>query len=448
MTGPAKRRALVLVTEGVSPELVSRWGPELLPHFHLLINKGASGVLSADQVPYEPPGLISAFSGYAPGCHGWYSYWTVHDYDHQPQVLTSSMARRVPLWHRPELAKYRFAVINIFGTHPPQSMNGFTVTYPTSNTTHACYPAQLHYTLSRSGVRLINDVSVWFSGQPRKAFLGPVLAADRARADLALCLLDKVDVVVVNFTAIDRLSHVYWQEIEPSSPVPLEDAAVFHAYRACDEVLGQLLDRVDDRTSLLAFSEIGFGPLRAYCSLNEVLREAGFLKEDAATRRPNWSATRAFESVQGTNGINVNLRGRYADAVISPADYQAVRADVAALLREHVNPLTGLPMFTDIMFREDVYAGSAVVDAVDLITVPADERYLPYGDPYWSDHLRRSLQSGWHRRSSYWAGVGSAFVARRQERVAQPIDVASTVFAMLDLPIPNDLQGVPLGASG
>ncbi len=443
------RRAIVVITEGASPALVREWSAQgRLPGFAHLFSAGASGPLDSNSVPYEPPGLTAALTGHGPGEQGWFSYWTAHAHDYVPRPFTSADVRVPFVWQRPELAARRFGVINVFGTHPPVPLNGCLVSYPTVQSLRTGYPAGLLLELSRKDLMVSHDVSVWFSGQAREAFVPEVLKADERRGRIALEFWARgVDAIVVNLTGIDRLSHCYWQELEPGSRVPLDDSAVFRAYRCADLVLQQLIEAMDEETSLLAFSEIGFGPVRAYVSINRHLAESGLLTwEDAAAGRIGWPQTLAFEAVQGTHGVNINLAGRYRDGTVQPGDYDRCRERVAEALLAQINPHTGLPFARTVARREEVYTGAARDQAPDLIVRPFDDRYLPLGDPYWAQHVMRSLHSGWHRRGSYWAGVGAAFSCGTERTTRQLIDVTPTIFHMLGEPRPADLSGTPLDA--
>jgi predicted AlkP superfamily phosphohydrolase/phosphomutase len=351
------------------------------------------------------------------------------------------------LWQRPEFASQRFGVINVFGTHPPTPLNGWLVTYPMQQTLNACYPRDLLWSLSGKGLHYTHDVSVWFSGQSQQEFLPFVLEADRRRGELALALLDEgADAVVANLTGVDRTSHCYWQELEEDSPVPVEESAVFQAYQLCDQLIARLIERMTPHTSLLVFSEIGFGALRAYCSVNDHLEAAGFLTTQGSGEEQTirWEETTAFEAVQGTHGVNLNLSERYEQGKVKAESYHQLREQVMAALREAINPYTGLLLFRRVLPREEVYSGQSITQAPDIIVDPADTRYLPLGDPFWARHVYRTRQSGWHRRDSYWAGMGEAFGAAEQTRVAGLPDIAPTICRMLDVDVPKDFSGSSL----
>ncbi len=441
----------MIVTEGASPGLLHDWCMRgLLPGFAHLFDAGASGMLESSVVPYEAPGLLTALTGEDPGTHGWFSYWNVHPADYIPRPLTSGDLRVPFIWQRPDLTGRTFGVINVFGTHPPLPLNGYLISYPTHQTLRTSYPPSLLVGLSRQGLAVSHDVSVWFSGQARDAFVSAVLQADERRGEIAIEFARRgVECIVVNLTAIDRLSHCYWQELEAGTRVAFEDGAVLRAYRCCDRVLQRLIDTLDADSSLFAFSEIGFGPLRAFCSMNDQLAEAGLLAwDDRAAERVRWEKTAAFEAVQGTQGVNINVAGRYEHGIVPRAEYESCRDRVIAALKAQINAHTGLPFVSTVSRREDVHPGVACGNAPDLIVQPFDQRYLPLGDAYWARHVRRSLQSGWHRRGSYWAGIGPAFPAGRTSDTGRLGDVAATVYHMLDEPIPLDLPGRPLAAAG
>jgi predicted AlkP superfamily phosphohydrolase/phosphomutase len=440
----ARQRLIVIITEGAEPSLLDRWiAAGWLPAFAELRASGSGGPLDAEGTPYEPPGLVSLLTGQRAADHGCFAYWTCHDPGYQPQVLTSADGRYPLLWQRPDLAGTTMASIGLFGTHPPTPLNGWLISYPMYASLHACYPKDLQRTLAKRGIRPVHDVSIFWTGQPRQELLPRLLEADRQRGRAAMTLFDDgADVVIVNLTSLDRTSHIYWQELEREDGTD-EDTAVLAAYRTADAVIGEALRRLDERTSVIAFSEIGFGPVRAYCSVNDILSELGLLK--GSNGMVDFAGTQAFEAVQGTHGVNINLAGRYEQGQVAPADYDRVRTDVAAALAEAINPRTGLPLLSRVSVREDVYPGSATELAADLILEPADWRYLPLGDTRWAAHVNRTWQSGWHRRRSYWAGAGSRFPAKQQAAaVASVPDITATMLDLLGRDPAESCVGRPL----
>jgi predicted AlkP superfamily phosphohydrolase/phosphomutase len=441
-----RRRTIVLITEGAEPSLLDQWCQEgLLPGFARLRTEGAHGPLDSEGTPHEPPGLLSVLTGRPAADHGFFSYWTCHDPDYSPQVLTSRDRPHPLLWQHEVFDGLTFTSIGMFGTHPPEPMNGALITYPMYATLHACHPRDLQRQLAEQGIEPVHDVSIFWTGQPRDEFLPRLLEADVERGRAALALLDESDVVIVNLTGIDRTSHIYWQELE-LGPDAVAGSAVLAAYRTCDGIIQEALARADDHTDVLAFSEVGFGPLRSHCSINDAMESVGFLGS-APDGGIDWQETRAFEAVPGTHGVNLNVSGRYKHGQVSGHDYPAVRAELADVLRELVNPRTGQAYFAAVRNREEVYPGTAVHHAPDLILEPADWRYLPMGDPQCAGHANHAWQSGWHRRRSYWAGLGPGFPSGRSgTRIAAPVDIPATLCGLHGRDVPASWPGQPLAA--
>src|SRR5207244_7138013 len=132
---------------------------------------GAWGGLYSHIVPYEPPGLMTAFTGVTSSEHRWFSYWSVHEPDYKPRVLTSNDVLIKPFWLRPQYRSHHFSIINVLGTHPPMPVPGELISYPMSQTLRASYPPDLLATLLKQVLPHSHDhISVWYKGQPKDDF--------------------------------------------------------------------------------------------------------------------------------------------------------------------------------------------------------------------------------------------------------------------------------------
>jgi len=97
-----RSRAIVIVAEGLSPALLERWSAAgALPGLASLHATGTHGRFCAELVPYEPPALMTAFTGHAPGEHGCYSYWTAQSADYDARVVGGDEIGRPLLWQLP-----------------------------------------------------------------------------------------------------------------------------------------------------------------------------------------------------------------------------------------------------------------------------------------------------------------------------------------------------------
>ncbi len=202
------------------------------------------------------------------------------------------------------------------------------------------------------------------------------------------------------FSSVDLAMHMMWRHQDPEHPfyepeIAGQDSSewsgregttwkdvVDDLYLRMDPVLGKVLDRVGDDTTVMVMSDHGFAPYRRKFSLNTWLLENGYLvlKEGASRELPegdpnhdpvllatsvDWSKTRAFG--MGFNGLYLNLEGREAEGIVKPG------AEADALLKELKGSLElimdrGKQVVLSADLASEVYAGGdRLKDAPDIV---------------------------------------------------------------------------------
>ena len=165
-------------------------------------------------MPYEPSNLATAFSGVNPGKHGCFSYWNSHTTGEMPRVLETADVKAPRIWEWEEFSDLKFSVVNVQLTHPPKPLNGTLVTYPMSYTMNTSYPRRLLADLHRQGIRYAHDVTLFYTGQPFDTFAKDAWRVATAQLETALEFANETDVMVVNLTLVDRVSHFLWYEMK------------------------------------------------------------------------------------------------------------------------------------------------------------------------------------------------------------------------------------------
>ena len=124
------------------------------------------------------------------------------------------------------------------------------------------------------------------------------------------------------FSSLDLNSHMFWRLMDPKHPeydaalAAQNGSALAEFYQQIDQVLGEVLPRLDDHTTLLVLSDHGFAPYNRSFNLNTWLLNNGYIKLKSereprfqrALANVDWSATRAYGL--GLNGLYLNLKGR------------------------------------------------------------------------------------------------------------------------------------------
>lgn len=381
--------------------------------------------------PYEPSNLASAFTGTGRGEHGCYSYWQVRGADGaRPRVLTSADVRRPWVWHWPELRNLKKAVVNIQLTHPPEPLDGTLVSYLMAQTLRYTYPENLARDLARKGLRYGHDVSAFYRGEGPEWLVSRTRQIAEYQLETALHLGSEADILVVNLTLIDRLSHFLWPPAQEIAAGLSAGTPLFDAYSFIDGALARL-DRLAGEDPMFVFTEIGFGPIDGFVSFDAVLQAAGLQQSDE-NGTVDESTSVARETVQGTHGITL-----LGDARGSRNALDEVRHALAA-----ARDGAGSPLISKVWEAPEIYEGDAVPLAPDLVMEPANPRRPPLGDRRWAEHVNRHLQTGWHRDPGFCLPVRT----RCHADESTPLDlraIAPTIAALLDREAPPHLAFEP-----
>lgn len=424
-------QTLVIIAEGIEPTLLHE---EIdrgnLPWFAERAATGSIRPLACGPVPYEPSNLTTAFTGLEPGHHGCFSYWAsgADNGSDKPRVLEAADVMAPRLWEMPQFSDVRSCVLNVQLTHPPRPVNGTMITYPMAGTLRASHPVDLLHKLSRENHRWTHDVTVFYQGQPLEHFAAQAWEAARHQLDVMLALADDCDLMIVNLTLPDRLSHFLWSEVE--RPEATDGSGhVKRSYQFVDDACRQLQQHCTGST--LVFSEMGFGGLDGFVSLDEHLQRAGLQVLDAdGTVDERRSLAR--EAVQGTHGVLLLQE--------APGTYEKVRDALVSFRFDD-----GSPVLSNVRHREEVYHGPYVSRAADIIVAPMDPRRPPLGDPRWANHVRRTSQSGWHRDTGFLAIDGCGWL----ETAPATVDltaIAPTIAGLMGRDLPATVTAGPVAA--
>lgn len=184
--------------------------------------------------------------------------------------------------------------------------------------------------------------------------------------------------VVCVFDITDRLQHMFWRYLEPDHPanagkdVRRHADAIRNLYQRMDDLVGRLLDKVDDETAVFVMSDHGFNAFRRGVNLNSWLHQSGYLTTKAApTGREwfaevDWSRTRAY--AVGLGGIYLNLKGRESDGIVEPgAEAAALKKEIQTELRDLRDPKDKQAAVGNVYDTGEAYHGPYVQEGPDLI---------------------------------------------------------------------------------
>lgn len=460
-------RALIIGIDGgdfaaIDP-LVERG---LLPNIAGLLRRSASADTMCTWPAHTAPGWSTFVSASNPGGHGIYQFFDTQDRDYGATVSTADRLGRTSVWDWLAAQGYTLGLVNIPMSHPPEDLPGYQVTWPLEHTTRYCRPRTLLGELARNNAHFQSDLATMFRGDYAYFEQARANAGARGRSMSYLLKNHPTDVAMVVFTEVDRVGHHYWHYFDENHPrheeSPREsgwDEALRLTYEAVDAAIGELLDIVDEDTTVVLVSDHGLGVGRYAFSAHRLLEEAGLLNTvpageettgpsaswfTSAGRQVDFARTRVYMPVPGSYGLNLNLRDRQRDGIVTEAERDRLIDEVTELLLAVEVPGGG-KVVRDVLPRELAYPGPHLESAPDLLVVPQDESVLLVPDldvPIW----KPSWQTGLHRYAGLWA---QASPRTKPGRLGTPVTLTSavpTLLADLGARWPSSVHGRPVEA--
>jgi predicted AlkP superfamily phosphohydrolase/phosphomutase len=283
----------------------------------------------------------------------------------------------------------------------------------------------------------------------------------------------KPALTVAVFLSTDHVSHLFFRFLDPEHPrydealVPQFGDAILRVYQRMDTVIGRVLPLLGERDTLLVVSDHGFHTWRREFNTNTWLARNGYMEmkgadSDGTLKKlddmfsggsffPNvdWSRTKAYSL--GLSGIFINVKGREGQGIVGPGkEYEALRAEIIAKIREYRDPDTGAPIIQGAYRREDVFHGPQLEHAPDI--------QLSFYDGYrtsWQTALGAVPESIVVANLKKWSGdhctsdssdtQGILLSNRRIEGHDHSImDIAPTVISLFGMPIPSEIDGKPI----
>jgi len=451
-------------------------GTVVMPCLARLIENGARANLRSTPVPMTPPAWMSLMTGRTPGHHGVYDFVRAEERNDEV-YFTLYDARDVrveTIWSIASRQDRRIVSLNFPITAPPRPVNGSLVPGFVSwrHLRRNVTPPELFDRLKAVPGFNAKELAWDFEKEPQSVVhLSPDEMEDWVRYHIArevqwfriaekLLQEDRPDLMAVMFDGVDKIQHQAWPFLDPS----LEhlDTSAFakrmvghcHDYfRHIDTYIERLIDLAGPHAQVFLASDHGFCAMTDVVRVNTVLHDLGYLKwhekddSEAGKRRElswfanlDWSQTLAYCRTPSSNGVTIRVARQPGDPGIPPEAYEAFRDKLIRQLKDLRNEATGGPAFHAVRKREDVFSGSAVPQAPDILFSEWD-----YGTASIRDGRpavgKRPAPVGTHHPDGIFIASGPGINRGVMTDRQQIADVAATLLYSLELPVPADFEG-------
>lgn len=491
--------------DGATFDLIRPWAESgQLPTFKKIMDGGAWSELRSTVPPVTASAWSSFMTGKNPGAHGLFDFMQRRrdSYDLAPVSVLDRDGKAV--WDLIGEAGKKVIVMNVPVTWPPQPVNGLVITgmLTPRGADQYTYPRELAGELRQHiGEYIVYSDEVYSKGRG-EIFMQALEYSANQRVKAAEYLLSKYpwDFFMLVFPETDTVSHGLWSSYDPSHHEhDPEQAAqwrdgILTIYRHLDSQIARLTANLDADTTVLLMSDHGHGPVRNFLYVNNYLAQRGYLKfkPNAAAqikhlafqlgltprtvyrillaaglgklRRTldkrrggrgllkrfflsfgdvDWARTRAY-SIGYIGEVHINLRGREPQGIVEPGeDYERTREQVIADLGALKLP-DGSPLVEHIWKKEEIYSGTHLAEAPDILFLPHGLETIAFGDfEFGSNKILEPSYgvSSSHRMNGMFAASGRAIKPMGEFTGARLIDLAPTILHLMGLPVPSDMDG-------
>jgi predicted AlkP superfamily phosphohydrolase/phosphomutase len=453
-----------------------------MPNLERLFAAGTGGVLASTIPPHTAAAWNTLATGKNPGLHGLVNFRRWNPRTRSSRLNSTADLRHRTLWELLDAAGLNVGVVGQPMSWPLRPLQrGFAVSgFETPSTEVAfTWPPSLKDEVFRAApkfrFRAERGEDDGFRGEwtEESDFFAGLKALssemeNQHALNLHLAESRSWNVLFLYWQAPDPLFHKAWRWCDPETrdEAPRRAEAINRFFARLDEMLGEVLS-LPAASAAVAFlcSDHGHGPVHELVRVNNLLADAKLLtraglggQSREAWRRltgkragkglgiaVDWTRTRAYMPFEAICGfVYLNLLGREPEGLVKADDAEAELKAAAEKLRPLRSSLTDRPVFDGVDLGSALYVNRDALALAELVLRPARGvnflRKLSFGSAF---SRPPEPQRGTHRPEGVFAVCGGGARAGLSAR-AEIADLAPTILALLDQPIPKDMTGQAL----
>lgn len=516
-----KKRLLFVGLDAADADLIDGWCREgCLPNIARMRSQGAWARMQTTAEILHVTAWPSIFTGAAPDEHGLYHAYVMQPGQQSP-VRPRPDRSPVPfLWKLLSDHGKRCVVMDAFMTCPLQNFNG-TQIVEWGTWTWFSEPSITPESLKKEIQKKFgpypaeNHSKVGMTPPPDpQGFHRRLLAAVAKKTQVVKWLMDRQewDFFLVVFGEAHPAGHYFWHYHDASYIAHSKDnpgaASLRDVYVALDGAIGEMVQNLDNGTTVLLVSGDGMGPNYSGSHLlNDLLArmklfnnipaavaggKPGAARTDLISAARNmipksfraavsravlprsvneklslrwktagisWPHTRAFLIENANEGyIRVNLKGREPQGTVEPGkEYDDLCEEIYRTVKNAANPADGKPAAHAVYKTDDLYDGPCRSHMPDIIinwNVDAKLTTELLTEKY---GVARSAQSGYalppyytgnHRPTAFTAAIGPNVPRGHAVGGSSILDLAPTILTYFDIDPPAYMKGNALGELG
>lgn len=487
-----KNKVVVIGLDGATFDIINPLIAEgKLPNLNKIFNSGIKASLFSTIPPVSAPAWISFLTGKNPGKHGvlGFQHYNMSKYNcFEHGIVTSKQFAHNTIFDILTKYKKRSIAFQIPLTYPAWPIEGLMVSgYPTPDQTKAfTYPEDLSEEIGELYEYKSDQMA---SGSAEEKVRIYSKGLDRVSQKVEKLLTNEdYDLFVYVNNLTDWVQHKFWKYQFNNNGCEKNDY-IDYFYIKLDEKIGNIINLLDEDTTLLLMSDHGAGarPTK-FLNINYILRTKNLLtpksnkvsiftkttkywfewvkeyfpmrywtkarfsesfREMVLNTRVyknniNWKETKAYRVplAYPYTGININLEGRQEQGIVKEEDFKKLKKETFDILKEYADKY---PQYIEsIHYQEDIYKGKNICQTPDII-IELNENFDSGVE---LDELITEIPpillktiSGYHKPQGIFGAFGKNIKHNPELQSYNIIDLAPTILYALDTPINNDIDG-------
>lgn len=157
----------------------------------------------------------------------------------------------------------------------------------------------------------------------------------------------------------------------------------------------------------------------------------------------DWARTKAF-SVGNFGQVYLNVQGQRPAGAVSPAEYEALREEIARAALALRDPADGAQVVQQVYRREEIFHGRSTGRLPDLVLHTDRARYVSFGHADFGSNqiIEPSFgQTGHHHMVGIVGLAGPDVRPGLALEESSILDLAPTILHYLGLPVPDYMDG-------
>lgn len=498
-------KTIVFGLDGACFDLIEDWiANGRLDTINSLAQQGTTADLSSSIPATTPPAWSSLTTGMNPGKHGVFGFYKRNPSSYEITSVSDEDVRARRLWDYTSMEGKTALVVNVPVTHPGRELNGAIIPGYLATNSPQTYPENLLSSIDMDDYSVYAPSEA--DDVPEETLLNEWLSLTDSRRDVSLRLMEKFDwdLLFVEFQKTDGAVHKFkdktnirriFEHVDdcmadildetPGDPnvfvvsdhgigkekewsIALNTWLVENGYAnttvGSDGKPSWQANAMDIDTSqngsttasvFKMLSSLGITKQK----IERALATAGLydltaklipngLVESVEEERIDNASSEAFYHNIGFSGVDVgvtiNSTDYYDDGVVESGEYDALRQELMSRLADLRGP-DGQQAFDSVTLREEIYNGSFVSEAPDIILKQSDDYVIGSSKPRGKTFIPADAGRIDHTDTGLLIAAGPDIDSEWQPSKTPSIhDVTPTLLHLLDVPLNEQFDGEPL----